>query len=89
MCGRLDLTIEAHVSKPEFEPLFTRKESGIAQARRRECHSDPTPLLNDVPHSHLNHRRRRIKAAIVLDHWAIHIDGTRTGRDPSGFTQSP
>ena len=32
-CGRLDLTVEAHVLKAEFEPLFS--ESERATARRR------------------------------------------------------
>ena len=49
---------------------------------------DPAPLLNDVPHGHLDHWRRGIKSAIVLDHLAIHTDGTRTRRGPLGFTQS-
>lgn len=32
-CGRLDLTVEAHVIKPEFAELFTTEE--IATARHR------------------------------------------------------
>lgn len=33
MCGRLDLTVEAHVIKPEFQPLFTPDEIAIARSR--------------------------------------------------------
>ena len=31
--GRLDLTVETQVLKPEFEPLFTRRERLVAQRR--------------------------------------------------------
>lgn len=33
LCGRLDLTVEAHVIREEFQPLFTSEE--IATAKRR------------------------------------------------------
>ncbi len=33
LCGRLDLTVEAHVIKPEFRGLFT--DSELRQARKR------------------------------------------------------
>ena len=32
-CGRLDLTVEAHVVKPEFRGLFTEEE--LRRARQR------------------------------------------------------
>lgn len=32
-CGRLDLTVEAHVLKPEFASLFTEEERAVARAR--------------------------------------------------------
>ena len=32
-CGRLDLTVEAHVLKPEYAPLFTQQEKDVAAAR--------------------------------------------------------
>ena len=32
-CGRLDLTVEAHVLKPEFEPLFSEHERSSARQR--------------------------------------------------------
>ncbi len=32
-CGRLDLTVEAHVLKPEFASLFTEDERAVARAR--------------------------------------------------------
>jgi len=35
-CGRLDLTVEAHVLKPEFAPLFTDKEKSTARRRLEE-----------------------------------------------------
>ena len=34
--GRLDLTVEAHVIKPEFRPLFTSQEIAIAEQRLKE-----------------------------------------------------
>lgn len=34
--GRLDLTVEAHVIKPEFQPLFTIEEIAIAKQRLKE-----------------------------------------------------
>jgi hypothetical protein len=34
--NRLDLTIEAHVIKPEFSPLFTETERLLAEERLRE-----------------------------------------------------
>lgn len=33
LCGRLDLTVEAHVIRPEYAELFTEQE--IASARKR------------------------------------------------------
>lgn len=39
LCERLDLTVEAHVSKPEFVELFTNEE--IKQARKRLLDHDP------------------------------------------------
>lgn len=35
-CGRLDLTVEAHVLKPEFAELFTDAERAIARERLEE-----------------------------------------------------
>lgn len=35
-CGRLDLTVEAHVLKPEFIRLFTEEEKNIARTRLNE-----------------------------------------------------
>jgi hypothetical protein len=35
-CKRLDLTVEAHVIKPEWHSLFTEEELGIARRRLRE-----------------------------------------------------
>jgi hypothetical protein len=32
-CGRLDLTVEAHVLKPEFTELFTDEERSVARQR--------------------------------------------------------
>lgn len=32
-CGRLDLTVEAHVLKPEFAALFTEDERTVARRR--------------------------------------------------------
>lgn len=34
--GRLDLSVEAHVLKPEFAQLFSREESDIARRRLAE-----------------------------------------------------
>lgn len=31
--GRLDLSVEAHVLKPEYEPLFTEEERQICRER--------------------------------------------------------
>lgn len=36
MCGRLDLTVEAHVIKPEFQSLFTPQEIAVAQSRLKD-----------------------------------------------------
>ena len=36
MCGRLDLTVEAHVLKPEFQSLFTPEEIAIARSQLKE-----------------------------------------------------
>lgn len=36
LCGRLDLTVEAHVLKPEFRPLFTPEEITVATKRLQE-----------------------------------------------------
>lgn len=36
LCGRLDLTVEAHVIKPEFAVLFTPEEIAIANHRLEE-----------------------------------------------------
>jgi hypothetical protein len=33
LCGRLDLTAEAQMIRPEFAPLFTAEELEIARAR--------------------------------------------------------
>ena len=35
-CGRLDLTVEAHVLKPEYAELFTEEEREIAASRLRK-----------------------------------------------------
>ena len=35
-CGRLDLTVEAHVLKAEFEPLFSESERATARRRLQE-----------------------------------------------------
>lgn len=35
-CGRLDLTVEAHVLKPEFATLFTEEEKSVARCRLEE-----------------------------------------------------
>jgi hypothetical protein len=35
-CGRLDLTVEAHVLKPEFAPLFSENERDTARRRLKE-----------------------------------------------------
>jgi hypothetical protein len=40
---RLDLTVEAHVLKPEFESLFTSDELGIARSRLAEYGHIPEP----------------------------------------------
>lgn len=36
LCGRLDLTVEAHVLKPEFRELFTSEEIAVAAKRLQE-----------------------------------------------------
>lgn len=36
LCGRLDLTVEAHVLKPEFATLFTEEEKAEARHRLKE-----------------------------------------------------
>ncbi|MCL4441210.1 MAG: hypothetical protein M1609_11665 [Firmicutes bacterium] len=36
LCGRLDLTVEAYVLKPEFKELFTEEELRGAELRLRE-----------------------------------------------------
>ena len=33
---RLDLSVEAYVLRPEYAPLFTEEERGIARARLRQ-----------------------------------------------------
>lgn len=47
-CGRLDLTVEAHVLKPEFEALFTEEE--INEARNRlESHGYFKDMQGETP----------------------------------------
>jgi hypothetical protein len=36
LCGRLDLTVEAHVLKPEFRQLFSPEEITVATKRLQE-----------------------------------------------------
>lgn len=36
LCNRLDLTVEASVVKPEWQPLFTEEEIAIARKRLRD-----------------------------------------------------
>lgn len=36
LCGRLDLSVEAHVIKLEFQPLFTAEEIVVAKQRLGE-----------------------------------------------------
>ncbi len=36
LCKRLDLTVEAHVIKPAFQPLFTLDEIAIARSRLKD-----------------------------------------------------
>jgi hypothetical protein len=36
LCGRLDLTVEAYVVRPEFADLFTPEEIAVAQRRLKE-----------------------------------------------------
>ena len=43
MAKRLDLTVEAHVLKPEFESLFTADEFRIARSRLDEYGYRPEP----------------------------------------------
>jgi hypothetical protein len=40
--GRLELSVEAFVLRPEYEPLFTETERRTAQRRLREVGFDPT-----------------------------------------------
>jgi hypothetical protein len=40
LADRLDLTVEAHVIKPEFAPLFTEEEIERAKAVLKEHHYD-------------------------------------------------
>ena len=35
-CGRLDLSVEAHVLKPEYEPLFSDEERQLCRERLGE-----------------------------------------------------
>src|SRR4051794_40563766 len=42
--GRLDLTVEALVLKPEFEPLFTPDELASARRRLRQYEAMPTSV---------------------------------------------
>lgn len=42
LCCRLDLTVEAHVIKPEFAELFTPEEIAIANLRLEEYGYKPT-----------------------------------------------
>jgi len=35
--GRLDLSVEDHVLRPEFAALFTDEERSVARQRLREC----------------------------------------------------
>ncbi|MDF2546100.1 MAG: hypothetical protein K0R93_998 [Anaerosolibacter sp.] len=41
MCGRLDLTVEAHVIRKEFRELFTEEEIGICFERLRAYDYEP------------------------------------------------
>ncbi len=36
LCGRLDLSVEAQVLRPEFAPLFSEEEQAVARARLAE-----------------------------------------------------
>ena len=36
LCGRLDLTVEAHVIRPEFRDLFSPEEIAVATKRLKE-----------------------------------------------------
>lgn len=40
--GRLDLSVEAHVLKPEYEPLFTEEERRICRERLEQFGYKPT-----------------------------------------------
>ena len=40
-CGRLDLSVEAQVLRPEFAPLFTPEERAIARGRLAEYGYEP------------------------------------------------
>ena len=37
MAGRLDLSIEAHVVKPEYAELFTEEELSVSRKRLADC----------------------------------------------------
>lgn len=41
LCRRLDLTVEAHVVKPEWRPLFTPDKIAIARQRLKELGYEP------------------------------------------------
>ena len=41
LCGRLDLTVEAHVVQPEWQPLFAAEEIATARRRLKELGYDP------------------------------------------------
>ena len=41
-CGRLDLTVEAHVIKPEYTALFTEAERKICTERLSQLGYEPT-----------------------------------------------
>ena len=40
-CGRLDLSVEARVLRPEFAPLFTDKERAVARQRLQDYGYEP------------------------------------------------
>lgn len=40
-CGRLDLSVEAHVLRPEFAPLFSDEERAIARERLQQYGYEP------------------------------------------------
>ena len=45
LCGRLDLSVEAQVLRPEFAPLFSEEERSVAQTRLAK-HSYAVPNTN-------------------------------------------